>query len=83
MFLQYVDHGVLQLTEEFVTRLLQEVPDDSPEQVAMKIQVITRLSKVSICCLGGEPGKRASKRGPGKGTRKGTGEEGQGRGPGR
>ena len=46
MFLQYVDHGVLRLTEEFMTHLIQEVPDDTEEEVNMKVQIISRLPKV-------------------------------------
>ncbi|XP_022109506.1 uncharacterized protein LOC110989438 [Acanthaster planci] len=45
MFLQYVDHGILRLTEEFMTRLMQEVPDDTEDQVNMKIQILARLPK--------------------------------------
>ena len=48
MFLQYVDHGVLKLTEEFVSRLMQEVPDSDQEMVNMKIEIISRLSKVGL-----------------------------------
>ncbi|XP_038059307.1 gamma-secretase-activating protein-like isoform X2 [Patiria miniata] len=51
MFLQYVDHGILRLTEEFMTRLMQEVPDDTEEQVNMKIQILTRLPKGSVQVL--------------------------------
>ena len=48
MFLQYLDHGVLITTEEFISRLLEDVPDDSKENVEIKYQIITRLPRVRV-----------------------------------
>ncbi|XP_072026352.1 gamma-secretase-activating protein-like [Amphiura filiformis] len=45
MFLQYLDYGVLLTTEEFVSRLLKDVPDDSKENVEIKYEIITRLPR--------------------------------------
>ncbi|XP_071790834.1 gamma-secretase-activating protein-like [Asterias amurensis] len=45
MFLQYVDYGVLRLTEEFVSRLMHEVSDDDQDMVNMKIEIVSRLPK--------------------------------------
>ncbi|WAR24955.1 GSAP-like protein [Mya arenaria] len=42
MFLQYVDHGVLQLTGDFMAQLLKELPDNE-EYVGLKHSLISRL----------------------------------------
>ena len=48
MFLQYVDYGVLRLTEEFVSRLMHEVSDNDQDMVNMKIEIVSRLPKVGF-----------------------------------
>ncbi|XP_061187577.1 protein pigeon-like isoform X1 [Saccostrea echinata] len=42
LFLQYVDHGVLQLTGEFMAQVLADI-QDTKEGVRMKQQIISRL----------------------------------------
>ena len=44
LFLQYLDADVFNPTEEFVNRLLIEVPDEG-DNVSIKVHVITRLPK--------------------------------------
>ncbi|MBN3320786.1 GSAP protein, partial [Atractosteus spatula] len=41
-FLQYIDHGILQLTEPFVTRLLKDL-DNSDKNEQMKFSIMKRL----------------------------------------
>ena len=48
MFLQYLDHGVLHPTEEFISRLMDDIPDDSHDNVEIKFQIITRLPRVRV-----------------------------------
>ncbi|XP_074644759.1 protein pigeon-like [Tubulanus polymorphus] len=44
LFLHYVDMGVLQLTEEFMTRVIEELDDSlNPDNVRIKYQLITKL----------------------------------------
>ncbi|CAC5365319.1 unnamed protein product [Mytilus coruscus] len=44
LFLQYVDHGVIQLTGEFLARVLADIKD-TEEGVTTKHQLISRLPK--------------------------------------
>ncbi|XP_041349870.1 gamma-secretase-activating protein-like isoform X2 [Gigantopelta aegis] len=49
LFLQYVDHGVLELTGDFISQLLTDVPDDGDdgENVKLKYAIISRLPKTA------------------------------------
>nr|XP_022297082.1 protein pigeon-like [Crassostrea virginica] len=47
LFLQYVDHGILQLTGEFMAQLLADV-GDTTEGVRIKQQIISRLPQMGV-----------------------------------
>uniref|UniRef100_A0A673M9K8 Gamma-secretase-activating protein C-terminal domain-containing protein n=1 Tax=Sinocyclocheilus rhinocerous TaxID=307959 RepID=A0A673M9K8_9TELE len=46
-FLQYVDHGLLQLTEPFVSRLMTDL-DNSDANEQLKFSILKRLPEVSF-----------------------------------
>nr|XP_022297061.1 protein pigeon-like isoform X2 [Crassostrea virginica] len=47
LFLQYVDHGILQLTGEFMAQILADV-GDTTEGVRIKQQIISRLPQMGV-----------------------------------
>uniref|UniRef100_A0A672JPS7 Gamma-secretase-activating protein C-terminal domain-containing protein n=1 Tax=Salarias fasciatus TaxID=181472 RepID=A0A672JPS7_SALFA len=49
-FLQYVDHGFLQLTETFVSRLMTDL-DNSDANERLKFSILKRLPQVLCVCF--------------------------------
>uniref|UniRef100_A0A3B4TT87 Gamma-secretase-activating protein C-terminal domain-containing protein n=1 Tax=Seriola dumerili TaxID=41447 RepID=A0A3B4TT87_SERDU len=49
-FLQYIDHGFLQLTETFLSRLMTDL-DNSEANERLKFSILKRLPEVLLLCV--------------------------------